>query len=113
MRQPVTCILYTKDIRVGGTMAIRWLEPSNYEVVRDEGRISILINNVPSIHDVTLYKRQDKSMFLLFKHVKGTSVMNYSSKDYHALEEKLNLRGKDIFQEIDENIVPVTQMYRE
>lgn len=94
-------------------MAIRWLGPSNYEVVRDEGRISILINNVPSIHDVTLYKRKDQSMFFLFKHVKGITLMNYSSKDYCALEERLNLKGRDIFQEIDENIVPVTQMYRD
>lgn len=94
-------------------MAIRWLEPSNYEVVRNEGRICIFINNMPSIHDVTLYKRQDKSMFLLFKHVKGIPLMNYSSKDYCALEEKLNIRGRDIFQEVDENILPVMQICRD
>lgn len=94
-------------------MAIRWLEPSNYEAVRNEGRVSILINNTPSIHDVILYKRPDQSMFLLFKYVQGTPLMNYASKDYCALSEKINIRGRDIYQEVDENILPITQIYRD
>lgn len=91
---------------------VRWIEPATCKQLRKPQCISIMIDQVPSTHEVTLYEQPDGVPFLLFKVIEGRKIINYLPEDYRKLEQYIRISGFEIFQENESCIIPVMESYR-